>query len=84
MVDVKVSRCICVGSGEGAVPPASCDTALPFRLKGDLDQAFRDEDLLPGVLAVSILVVPVLPFRPVVFGDISRDRSSFHKRRTPV
>ena len=43
--------------------------ALPVGLEGDRFQALRDQDLLPGVLAVPIGVDPVLPLAPVVLGD---------------
>ena len=74
VVDVQFSRCIYVVPGEAAVPPARRDTAVPVGLEGDLDHALRGEDLLPRVLAVSVLVVPVVPFRPVALRDIRRDR----------
>ena len=45
-------------------------------LVGDLNQALRDEYLLPGVLAVSILIDPVLPLGPVAGGPSEPNKYS--------
>ena len=73
VVDVQVSRQFYVDPSEGPVPPAGLDPTHLGGFKGNFDQAFGYQDLLPGVLAVSVLVDPVLPLGPTVIRYVRRD-----------
>ena len=61
MVDFQVSGGVDEGSGEVAVPLEVRNPALTVGLESALRQALRDEDFLPGVLAVCVLFGTVPP-----------------------
>ena len=70
MVDVHVADVFQVVPVEYPEPPSGLDPAFPVGLEGDLVQAFFDEGLLPGVLAVPVLIDPVPPVGAVVLRDV--------------
>ena len=74
VVDVDVPGILQVMSLVGCPPPSRLHPALPFVLVFHWFERLGDQHLLPRVLAVPVLVGPVIPLIPVVFGDALGDR----------
>ena len=61
------------GPGKGPEPPSGFDPAFPVGLVRPWDKILSDGVLLPGVLAVSGVVLPFLPAVQFVLRYIRRD-----------
>ena len=70
MVDVHIPCVAQVVSIERSVPPSGFHPALPVGLEGHRVETLCDQNLLPGVLAVPVLIDPVLPVVPVVYSGM--------------
>ena len=74
MVDIQSSGVIELLARVRSDPCAGGNSALAGVLIDNKAHGLCDQHLLPGVLAVAVLIDPMTPFATVVIGDSSRNR----------
>ena len=74
VIDVQLGGLCDNRSGERPEPLAGDDLTLAVGLERHVNQTLGDQDFVPGILAVAILVDPVTPVAPVVVREIGWDR----------